>query len=482
MQNHNDPTSPVARAERLFHAGNRHLERHDNAAAEQCFREAIALNPAFGEAHTNLAFLLDVKGQPLAAEIAYQQALACGADSPELHLNLGVLLTAQKRFEEALRSYANALRCAPDSSAVWSNLGVLWLMLKQDEDAATCLHRALELNPANTKAQFNLAYLHLRQGRFDSGWHYFESRSWYGPATHTLGCARWNKGAPLVGQSIVVCFDAGHGDVIQFCRYIPLLKKARGAARVTLVCHPGLTTLMQTVEGLDTVMGFDQELPEGAWDCWVPLLSLPYHFDTRGDTIPAPIPYLAADRQAVQDWAALLPRSGLRVGLVWKGNPSFENDSERSLPRLQTLAPLWEVPGVVFVSLQKSAGDDDGEPQRDALPMLRLGPRLRDFADTAAVVCNLDLVICVDTAVAHLAGALGKPCWVLLPDFMADWRWLSEGTSSAWYPGTMRLFRQHRRGDWSGVVHEVAHCLSREQAAPFVRFLDPSHRSSGSGG
>ena len=445
-------------AERLFYEGNQHLNDRDYQRAEGCFQKAVDLLPGFSEALTNLGFVLDARGDLPAAESVYRRAWSAGADSLEFHLNFGSLLTTLKRFEDAQCLYAKALQCQPESSAIWSNLGVLMLGLKNDDDAQTCLDKAIELDPGNSKALFNLAYLHLRHARFDTGWKYLEARDWYKPLARHFACPRWS-GESLVNQSLIICYEAGHGDVIQFCRYIPLIK-TQGSLRILLVCHPALKTLMQTLDGLTTVIGFDERLPDLAWDYWTPLFSIAYHLKTRADSIPASIPYLKADAELKQRWATQLPTGVVRVGLVWKGNPSFENDAERSLASIRTLKALWNVGAVSFVSLQKGCGEAEVVTFSQEQPMIDLGSRMQDFADAAAIVSNLDLVICVDTAIAHLTGALGKPCWVMLPHFMTDWRWLNEGVESAWYPGTMRLFRQAQRGDWSLVIDEMAEALT----------------------
>jgi hypothetical protein len=306
-------------------------------------------------------------------------------------------------------------------------------------------------------ARFNLSYLLLRQGRFEEGWKCLDARNWLGELAKHVSCPRW-QGESLTGKSVLIGYEAGHGDMIQFCRYAAVLK-AQGAAAITMICHPALKTLFAGLEGVDSLFALDQPIPTSGWDYWTTLLSVPYYCKTRLDTIPTGIPYVHAPKERAGKWARQLPKNGLRVGLVWKGNPLFENDADRSLASLEVLAPLGQVSGVHFISLQKGAGEDEAMHPPAGLPLTHVGGQLTDFADTAAVVANLDLVICVDTAVAHLAGALGKPCWVLLPDYKADWRWMADRTDSPWYPGTMRLFRQPRMGDWNSVVAEVVVAL-----------------------
>jgi Tfp pilus assembly protein PilF len=442
----------------LYRLGEQQMLAGQLEPAALAFRQALALDAQFAEAHANLGYVLDQAGNHTEAEGYYRTALELAPDNATLHLNLGALLAQQKRHAEAQASYAAAMALEPESSAVWSNLGALNLNLHREDTAEACLRQAMALDPANAKARFNLAYLQLRLGNFEEGWALFEARDWYRAMQQQLTFARW-QGEDLTGHSLLVTYEAGHGDVIQFCRYIPRLK-ARGAAHVTLLCHPALRTLMGSLEGLDAVCGFDEVLSQSRFDYWMPLLSAPHHLGTRADTVPTLLPYLHTEPTLSTHWAKHLPTtSALRVGLVWKGNPQFENDSDRSLQHLQSLAPLWQVPGIAFVSLQKGAGEADVAECHLQQPLTDLGSQARDFADAAAIVAQLDLVITVDTAMAHLAGALGKPCWLLLPWYMTDWRWGAGGTQSMWYPNVMRLFRQGPDCDWGPVIAEVVLAL-----------------------
>jgi Tfp pilus assembly protein PilF len=449
----------AAEALALYLAGEQHLQTGTWLQAARCFRQALVLEAQFAEAHANLGFVLDKSGAQADAETHYRLALQLAPDNPTVHLNLGALLAQQKRHAEAEACYGAALALDPQCSAVWSNLGALNLNLKREDMAEACLRQAIALDASNAKARFNLAYLQLRRGHFEEGWALFEARDWYRAMAQRLAFPRW-QGEDLVGRALLVTYEAGHGDVIQFCRYIPGLK-ALGAAHITLLCHPALTGLMQSLEGLDAVCGFDDELPVHC-DYWMPLMSAPHLLQTRVDSVPAQLPYLHAQAALCAQWAGSLPAGGaLRVGLVWKGNPQFENDSDRSLPHLRSLAPLWGVAGVAFVSLQKGAGESELAECNVQQALHAVGSRLQHFADAAAIVCQLDLVISVDTAMAHLAGALGKPCWLLLPSYMTDWRWGAEGVHSIWYPGVMKLFRQGPDGDWGPVLEDVVLALQQ---------------------
>lgn len=435
----------------------------DTRAAIRCFQKAIELAPDFAEAHTNLGMLLDQEGLSAEAERHYRQSISLNPDYGETHMNLGVLLFGQKRFQEAQAAYRRALELTPEDPAAWSNLGALKAYTNQEQEAEQCYRRALAIDPDDRKASFNLGCLLLRQGRYEEGWHYFETRDWYARLEKMIPCPRW-QGEPLIGRSLLIGLEAGHGDMIQFCRYAGLLK-AQGASRISLICHPALKTLFKTLDGVDDVFAVDDTIPAVEVDFWTPPLSMPYYCRTRLNSIPDQIPYLYPDEQLCRRWETVLSKactpSDVRIGLVWKGNPRFENDADRSLSHLGVLEPLGVVAGARFFSLQKGQGEAEAASPPPNLELVNLGEQIADFADAAAIVANLDLLISVDTAMAHLAGALGKQCWVLLPDYMTDWRWLSARTDSPWYPRVMRLFRQSVMGDWSAVISEVGRELQQ---------------------
>lgn len=457
-------SQPPATFDSLFHTGVRLMNDGDAAGAEQAFRAAIAVDADISAAHINLGLLLTQRAAWGDAGQHYRIALALAPDQLHGYLHYGAMLAAQRRFEQAEQVYRHALAIDPKAHAVLSNLGVLLACTRRESEAEACYRAALAAAPGYRNASFNLAYLLLRQGRFDEGWAAFEARDWYARLERHFDLPRWH-GEPLAGKTIIIGFEAGHGDMIQFCRYASLVK-AQGAARVAIVCHPGLTTLFTRLAGVDAVFGFDEDVPRTGYDFWTPPLSLPRLFRTRVDSIPAALPYLHADPARAAAFAPLLGAAGraLRVGLAWQGNPRFENDSERSLASLDVLAPLGDVPGVCFFSLQKGAGGIRTD-QPPPFALTDLARHIDNFDDTAALIMQLDLVIAVDTAVAHLAGALGKPVWVLLPAFKTDWRWLTERTDSPWYPGVMRLFRQDAAGKWLDVVAALSEALHEMAAA-----------------
>jgi predicted negative regulator of RcsB-dependent stress response len=446
-------------AETLFHAARAHLDAGDHAAAAAILRAALALDPDAAALHANLAFALVAIGQAGAAETHYRRALELAPHELQIRLNLGAILTARRQADAALAVYAAAPAWMGASAALQSNLGMALACAGREAEAEAAYRRALELDPDYGKAAFNLAYLLLRQGRWDEGWMRLEARDWPAALHGRLRLPRWD-GTPLAGRRILVGVEGGHGDMIQFCRYCTLLKEA-GAARVGVLCQGGLVALFKGLRGADTVIGVDQPLVRDEWDVWTAPLGLPRHFGTTVDTVPAALPYIMPDPDRVARLAPLLAGAPgeLKVGVVWKGNPRFENDAARSLPGAAVLAPLMRVPGVRWFSLQK--GPDEGGLQQGVTD---LAPAIADFADTAALMSGLDLVITVDTACAHLAGALGRPCWVLLPAWMPDWRWLAGRADTPWYPGVMRLFRQRHDGDWGTVMAAVADALAGQQA------------------
>lgn len=441
-------------------------ERYDEA--EQCYRIALTLDPANTKTHTNLGLLLEMMERDEEAEQCHRTAIDLDAGHAEVFANLGKLLAKRRRDEEADACYRHALALDPDSPLIHTGLGVLQNNTGRSAEAERSFRRAIDLDPDYALTRLNLGFLLLQQGRFDEGWQHHENR--YSPALPdrekfpypiNVPFPQW-RGEPLTGKSLLVWPEQGLGDEIQFCRYLPLLKR-QGAAHVTLVCKTPLTALMKTLEGVDAVLGIDEALADiAAHDYWTYPLSCPLHCKTDLTSIPASLSYLRASPELMALWSARLPRDGLRVGLVWKGNRFHDNDGHRSLPHLSTLAPLWAVPGAHFISLQKGQGEDEARTPPSDQALVHLGSELRDFADTAAVVAQLDLVITVDTAVAHLAGALGKPCWVMLPAYKTDWRWLEGRADSPWYPDSIRLYRQPANEDWMPVIADIYRDLAAQ--------------------
>lgn len=450
--------SPVS-AEDFFYRGTQLLGEDRAAEAAHAFRQALVLAPHLTEAYINLGWLMEAETRYEEAEDYYHRALELDPAQLQTRLNLGTLMMDQKRFTDAEIHCRYATAIEPESPAALSNLGVLLACTKREKEAEECYRAALIADPDYRKAHFNLAYLLLRQGRYEEGWRRLEARDSNMRFDKTFYFPRW-QGESLQGKSILIAYEAGHGDMIQFCRYADLVMQ-RGAARVTILCRPGLKTLFQCLRSVDDVIDFGESFPVSGWDYWTMPLSLPFLLDTRLDTIPDELPYLFPDRAQVKSWADAMaeePRL-LRVGLVWKGNPLHENDADRSMPSLAMLAPLADISGVRYFSLQKGNGENEAASPTKPFSIEDLAPSINDFSDTAAIIANLDLVITVDTSVAHLTGALGKPCWVMLPQYMPDWRWLANRNDSPWYPHVMRLFWQKSAGDWAGLIGNVKTAL-----------------------
>lgn len=448
-------------AAQAFMRGVREQADGQHEAAKVSFRQALACDPEMAEAWTNLGLLLEDERQWTQAADCYHRALAIQPELFAAIMNLATLQAQLRQFDAAEATYRRAIELRPDDPSVWSNLGAMLSCMRREGDALACLRHALQLAPDYDKARFNLGFLLMRQGQLQEGWLCNESRPFPQTLQAKLGLTRW-AGEPLTGRSLLIATDAAHGDLVHMVRYVPVLK-AMGASRVAIWGQPALKRWLSTVEGLDRYFSFDEAFAPGEWDCWAPLMSLPYLCGSTLATLPASLPYLHADPARVRARAAqgMAPRAdgALRVGLVWQGNPLHENDAQRSLPSLHTLAPLWTVPGVRFFSLQSGAGSEEAQHPPDGQPFEPLAEPLGDFAETAAVVANLDLLIGVDTSMVHVAGAMGKPVWVLLSDYKTDWRWMNERADSPWYPGVMRLFRQDAAGEWAPVIARVAQAL-----------------------
>ena len=434
------------------------LKRH--AEAEGAYRQALALRPDYAETHYNLGILLFETNRLLEAETAYRDALRIRPGIVEACNNLGNVLQMLERMPEAEAAYRQALTIRPDLAEAHYNLGIVLKAQNRFAEAEAACRQALVVRPGYDDASFLLATLLLSHGQFEEGWRLYESRYQKPEFVHRqsqllLRCRNW-QGEPLAGKSLLVWQEDGLGDMIQFGRYFALLQ-AQGAGRITFACMPALHRLFTGVDGIDEVLTHDAAQAQSAgYACWTSLLSAPFHLRTTPDNIPRALP-LEPEPSLVAQWGerlAALP-GNFRIGLVWKGNPKHHNDAYRSLPSLSTLAPLWSLPGVSFVSLQKGQGEDEALSPPASQPLLPLGSEVTDFADTAAIIDQLDLMICVDTSTAHLAASLGKPCWVLLPGRDIDWRWMHERTDSPWYPRTLRLFRQRVDERWEATVERV---------------------------
>ncbi len=431
--------------------------RHGEAA--RLFAQAAALAPT-AAAHCNLANALAALGQDGPAALHYRAALDLAPDNAQVHANHGRALLRQGRGAEAARALAEADRLAPGAPAVHNDLAVAHLLMNQPAPAIAWCDAVLAVDPGHANARYNRGLARLKAGDF-GGWADHEAR-WgttvLAPTARAWPVPLWT-GEPIAGRTVLLHAEQGFGDTLQFCRYASLVA-ARGA-RVLMEVPGPLVTLLGSLTGPAAVIASgaplrDPGAPLPAFDLHCPLMSLPWACGTTLDTIPAPVPYLAPDPQRAAAWAerlAPLPRP--RVGLVWAGagrphDPlAAATDRRRSLPP-EALGPLLDVPGIAWASLQKDATPADPR-------ILDLSRDLTDFAETAAVIANLDRVIGVDTAVIHLAGAMGKPVWVL-SRYDACWRWMLDRDDSPWYP-TLRLFRQPAPGDWAPAIIAAAAAL-----------------------
>ena len=430
------------------------------AEAVACYRRVLTLKPDFAEGYADLGGLLRDQGRVDEAVACCRRALELKPDFAEALANLGVALRDQGNLDEAVACQRRALELKPDFAVAYVNLGIALVDLGRFAEAMACYDRALELEPDLPEARLNRSLLMLLSGDFQHGWPEYE---WRWQAKQRRFVSRFSQrplwdGCPLQGKTILLYAEQGLGDVIQFIRYAPLVKQ-RGA-RVLVECQKPLVRLLAGCRGVDELFGLEDDLPP--FDYHAPLLSLPGIFQTRLDTLPAEVPYLVAAPSLVETWRRRLrDLVGFKIGIGWQGSPPYVGDRWRSIP-LGCFAPLAAMAGVRLVSLQKTAGRGQLAEVGDRFQVVDFADEMDEaagpFMDTAAIMTQLDLVITSDTAVAHLAGALGVAVWVALP-LVPDWRWLLDRDDSPWYP-TMRLFRQKKLGDWAGVFDEIKTALS----------------------
>ncbi len=472
-------------AEAHYNLGVLHYQQQRWEEAERAFRHTLKLQPGNAQAQNNLGAVLQSCGHIDEAETLYREALTKTPGNADALNNLAVLLLDRQDNAEAEQLLRRAVSSQPRHASALANLGRSLARRQANDEAEKFYRRALETDPQHADAQWCLSLLLLGRGDYAAGWPLYEARYAAGKTHRNVIPPRLNfpqwRGEDLQGRSILIWYEQGYGDMIQFCRLARALK-ARGVTELGLVCQRPLIPLLETLDGIDTLYPAEttQRIPDH--DFWSFPLSLPLHLKLEADRIPAELPYLFPRQDRLQAWQVRLQAGGveaadatLRVGLAWQGNPGHRNDVNRSLPGIESLAPLWQGGKIHFVSLQ--IGHTGGFPANQ--PLLDLGSEIRDFGDSAAIISQLDLVICVDTAIAHLTGALGKPCWLLLPYLETDWRWLQSGDESPWYPGVMHLYRQTTPGDWGGPIMALAQELARLAAAPPRRTAASTQTVSG---
>jgi tetratricopeptide (TPR) repeat protein len=421
------------------------LRRFDEALAS--YDRALALRPDNAEVHVNRGVTLFELKRFTEALASGDRALALRPDYPEAHSSRGNALTMLKRFDEALADYDRALALRPDYAEAHTNLGVTLHALKRFDDALQCHERAVAARPDFAEAHYNEGLCRLLTGDFERGWakhEWWRDIEQFKHSKRNFVQPRLTGSQEISGKTILLHAEQGFGDTIQFCRYAPRIAALGG--RVILEVQRPLHDLMQTLPGAAQILSKGDPLPD--FDMHCPMLSLPLVFGTGLATIPCDTPYLRASAQAAADWNARLPpKTRPRIGLAWSGRPEHNNDQNRSIDLASFLSPLEEI-DATLVSLQRDVRAADAIVLQERSDVIHFGEELKDFSDTAALAANLDLVIAVDTSVAHLAGALAKPVWVLLP-FIPDWRWLLDRDDSPWYP-TARLFRQDGSRQWDG--------------------------------
>jgi len=444
-----------AEPEAWYALGLAQMQSGDSLSASRSWLKAVKLRPDYGPAWVNLGNAQAALAQPEAAEASFCKGIALLPDLPEAHGNLAIVLGQLDRAAEGEQSARRALELRPDDPGLLNNLGMLLHQLGRLEEAEAAYRRSLALQPDNARAAFNLSLVLLRKGDWAEGWALREARLRGGvgnlqPRSFTQ--PEW-AGEDIAGKTILLYAEQGFGDSLQFLRFC-----AQIAAKVIVEVPRPLVRLAATAAGVAQVVASGDNLPE--FDVHLPLMSVARILKLEVNNVPASVPYLSAP---ASDWGKKLAAwPGKKVGLVWSGDPRPHDPLATAVDRRRSLAlpilkPLLEVSGVTFVSLQKGAAAGQVRKLDKALRPREVMEGIKDFADTAALVDALDLVITVDTAVAHLAGALGKPVWIL-SRFDGCWRWLADRDDSPWYP-TARLFRQEGPGDWQAVVERVRTAL-----------------------
>ncbi len=438
-------------------------DEHDQAGrldeAQACLEQVLAQAPDDAHATHMMGVITYRKGRWDEGARLMERSLTLGAPRPLYLRNLCEVYRTLGRYDEALEAGRKAVAGDPADPVAQVNLSVLHYERAEPAEAIACAERALKGHPSLPGAHFGLAEALLLTGEFERGWEEYEWRFKLAGVPALMPKAdtpQWD-GRPLLDGRLLLIADQGFGDCIQFSRYIPWA--AERCREVVVACSAELRPLIGQLPGVATM--FDRWEASPAAQAYLPLSGLPRLHGSRLGTIPWPGPYLKADPARAGAWAARLDAlcapGDRRIGLAWAGRPTHRNDRNRSMS-LKALAPITEVGGITFVSLQKGPPQAQAGGYFGAAPLINLGPEIADFADSLAIIEGLDLVITVDTAVAHLAGAAGKPAWILLPH-ANDWRWLQMRDDTPWYP-TARLFRQPADRRWDTVTERVAGALS----------------------
>ncbi|MDP6595415.1 MAG: tetratricopeptide repeat protein [Candidatus Poribacteria bacterium] len=414
--------------------------------AINCYQRALELDPNFADTHNNLGNVYREQEKFVEAINCYQRALELDPNFADAHNNLGNVYREQGKFAEAINCHQRALELDPNSGTIHNSLGIFHKDLGKVDEAIECYQRALELKPTNPQINTNLAMTLLLKGDFENGW---KLNEWRLKQQQRDFLQPFWDGSSFEDKTLLIYSEQGLGDTIQFVRFLPTLAKMGN--KIAIQCQDQLKTLLQPLESLSHLVGVfnsTDKLPH--FDICLPLMSLPYVLGiSHPDKIPNYVPYLYPNQDNCYD----LPNSpNLKVGLVWAGNPSHKNDRYRSI-ELKQFIPLFKIPDCEFYSLQVGERVSELRIIDKERSIVDLGEKFADFSDTASALSQLDLLISVDTSVAHLAGAMAKPVWNLLPA-NPDWRWLLDREETPWYP-TMRLFRQKELGQWDDVIEKI---------------------------
>jgi tetratricopeptide (TPR) repeat protein len=431
-----------------YNLGNVYRDKGQINEAFKCYLKVIQLNPMHPEAYINLGIIHRAQRRFHEEIKCYQKAIQINPRSAEAFFNLGHAFFDKEQFDKALACYEKVIRLNPSFSHAYMNLGLVLRISGRQVEALSCYQKVIQINPDDAEAHWNLSNVLLLTGNFKPGW---KEYMWLWKTEDYLKQRRlfsqpeWN-GSDIKGRTILLYAEYGFGDTIQFIRFAPLVEKY--GARVIVECQRELASLLQTSEGMQKVIPRGKDLPDCDIRC--SLMMLPVLFDTSLETVPDKIPYLTANPALVEKWhkRLLYDNSKMKIGIVWSGV-----STSRKFCSLDTFAPLAQLEGISFYSLQKGEAVKETVNTPKGMQLYDYTDEINDFSDTAALIENLDLVISIDTSVAHLAGALGKPVWTLLP-FVPDWRWLLNREDSPWYP-TMKLFRQPSLGDWKNVIDKV---------------------------
>ena len=436
--------------EAYYNCGNvlKDLRKYEAAVAN--YQQAIALHSTYAEAYANCGVALKAIHKYEEALACYDKAILINPSYLEAHYNRGNVLKELQRFEASIASYDKVIALKPDFATAYVNRGNALKELAQFDAALRSYDKALALHPGHAEGCWNKSLTLLLTGNFDEAWPLYEWRwksanfsSSVRPFTQPL----WRGKESIEGKTVLVHSEQGFGDTVQFCRYVKLLSDL--GARVILEVYQPLANLLQHLDGLADLVVRGAELPPFDYHC--PLLSLPLAFRTDLNSIPRTPGYIQANPVKLTKWRQILDSTGPLVGLVWSGNPAHTNDHNRSIPLEKCLQMLSS--GIQYVSLQKDVRDTDRKVLDSNPQIMHFENQLQDFSDTAALCELMDVVISVDSSVAHLSGALGTRTWILLP-FVPDWRWMLDRTDSPWYP-SVKLYRQSAFGFWDGIFSRI---------------------------